>query len=671
MRLRDLLEMSVVQRLVDANYAATGIPTGIIDASDGTVLVCCGWQDICSRFHRLHPRSAQRCRETTEHVNRRMTEGAAYEHACRNGLRDIGVPINVAGEHLATVFLGQFFYEGEQPDRARFAAQARELGFDEGEYLAALDRVPVLPRLAVERALAYDLALARAIADLAESALQHAETERALRESEARFRQLADSMPQIVWTARPDGFVDYFNRKFYELTGAAEGPQGDESWLPVIHPDDRQRVLDAWYGAARAGRPHQVEFRYWFTATGAYRWYLERSLPVRDGDGRIVRWYGTCTDIDDQKRLEEALRDADRRKDEFLSMLSHELRNPLAPIRSSIYVLDRADPMGDQARRARAVIGRQVEHLTRLVDDLLDVTRIARGKAELRRARVDLAELARRASEDHRASMVERRLEIDVQLPREPIWLDGDPTRLTQIIGNLLQNAAKFTPAGGRVTLALTTAGTEAEISVRDTGVGIEPGLAAQVFEPFVQADRTLARSDGGLGLGLALVKGLAELHGGAARVRSDGPGRGAEFIVRLPVCSSPAEQGAAGPAARPLDRGRAVLVVDDNRDAAESLAALVALFGHRVEVAHDGPTALAMARANPPEVVFCDIGLPGMSGYDVARALRRERALAATRIVAVSGYAQPEDQDRASAAGFDRHVAKPADPAEIERLLG
>jgi PAS domain S-box-containing protein len=380
-------------------------------------------------------------------------------------------------------------------------------------------------------------------------------------------------------------------------------------------------------------------------------------------------------DVSDRRRAEAALQranarlvEADRHKDEFLGILSHELRNPLAPIWNSIYILDHSEPGGEQARRAREVIARQAGHLGRLVDDLLDVTRIANGKIDLRRTRLDLAELVRRTGEDHRALLEQHGVALALELPAAPVWVDGDVTRLAQVVANLLQNSAKFTGSGGRVTLSIAAAGGEAEIRVRDTGTGIEPALLEQVFEPFTQGAQGLARTAGGLGLGLALVKGLAAVHGGRVAARSEGPGRGTEFVVTLPVAPA-AGDGETASALPRAAAGRRVLVVDDNPDAAESLAQLVELFGHRAEVAFDGPSAIEKIRAGAPDVVLCDIGLPGMSGYEVARAVRAEDGRA-VRLVAVSGYAQPEDLRAAAEAGFDRHIAKPPSPDELARLL-
>jgi CheY-like chemotaxis protein len=319
------------------------------------------------------------------------------------------------------------------------------------------------------------------------------------------------------------------------------------------------------------------------------------------------------------------------------------------------------------------VIGRQTGHLARLVDDLLDVTRVARGKIALRRARIDLREIVTRTGEDFCEVIAARGLRFRCTAPDRSVWVDADATRIAQIIGNLLHNATKFTRPADEVVLSLEVRGGHAELRVRDTGAGIEPDLVAQVFDAFVQGQRTIARTEGGLGLGLALVKGIAELHGGSVHAASEGKGKGAEFLVRLPLLEpGPAEAPGAGGgprAAAPHRNGRRrVLVVDDNVDAARSLADVVELLGHAAEVAHDGPSAIAKVHDTAPDVVLCDLGLPGMSGYDVARALRA--AATPARLLAVSGYAQPDDVTNALAAGFHGHLAKPVSLQEIERLL-
>jgi two-component system, chemotaxis family, CheB/CheR fusion protein len=372
--------------------------------------------------------------------------------------------------------------------------------------------------------------------------------------------------------------------------------------------------------------------------------------------------------VEERERAEHALRDADRRKDEFLAVLSHELRNPLAPIRSSLHVLEHAPADVGAAARAQAIISRQVGHLARLVDDLLDVTRIANGKLQVERRPMDLRDLAQRTAEDHRGLFTAREVALEVVLPDEPLWVDGDATRLAQAIGNLLQNSAKFTSSGDSVGLSLERSDRSAVLRVRDTGIGIEPATLRRLFQPFSQADSTLNRRLGGLGLGLALVKGLVETHGGTIDVSSGGKGAGTEFVVRLPVAATP---GRTEVATVPAPRARRILVIEDNLDAAESLQLALELEGHEVTVAHDGPQGIERARQLTPEVVLCDIGLPDMDGYAVAAALRREPGLRNTHLIALTGYALPEDQRRALEAGFDTHLTKPATVEGVQEAMG
>ena len=367
----------------------------------------------------------------------------------------------------------------------------------------------------------------------------------------------------------------------------------------------------------------------------------------------------------------EALAESDRNKNHFLAVLSHELRNPLAPITNSLYILDHAVPGGEQAHRAQAVIGRQVGQLTRLVDDLLDVTRISHNKIPLQRQRLDLNELVRRTLEDHRLQFEANEVLIELAPAPKPVLVSGDRNRLAQVVGNLLQNAAKFTGPGGRVRaiVSVDSEGKLAVVRVADTGVGMAPEMLARLFQPFSQADATLDRSKGGLGLGLALVKGLVELHGGEITAHSPGLGQGAEFVVRLPLAL---EQTATDALMHPLAPGsrRRVLIIEDNIDAADSLRQALTYSEHEVEVAYNGPAGIARARKYKPEVVFCDIGLPGMDGFDVARAFRADSALRGTFLVALSGYALPEDVRRAFEAGFDQHLAKPASLESLEQTL-
>ena len=470
-----------------------------------------------------------------------------------------------------------------------------------------------------------------------------------------------------------DGRVRYANAAAERLLPGIRDGAERHPWLaawPEVAGAFRERGEAALERSVTVGPRTFHQSMYFVPETGCVRVYgvdvtarAAAEAAVREREERLRAHVAELVDA------QAALREASRRKDEFLGMLSHELRNPLAPIRNSIFVLERAAPDGEQAARARGVIARQVGHLTRIVDDLLDVTRIERGLIVLHRVRVDLRELAAQAAEDFRHLLSDRGLELRVALPDAPLWVEADVTRLTQVIGNLLHNAAKFGGRGGEVTLSVRATGPDAELAVRDTGVGLDPALRPRVFDAFFQGNRTIARSEGGLGLGLAVVKAVAELHGGSARAESPGPGHGATFVVRVPLGPPPSPADARPSSPRPERTRRRVLVVDDNRDAAESLAQIVTMLGHDADVAFDGPGAVERARAGGYDTVLCDIGLPGMSGYEVAGALRAMHG-ASVRLVAVTGYAQPEDLERATAAGFDGHLVKPADVALLERWL-
>jgi CheY-like chemotaxis protein len=377
-------------------------------------------------------------------------------------------------------------------------------------------------------------------------------------------------------------------------------------------------------------------------------------------------------DITDLKRARQALEEETRRKDEFLALLGHELRNPLAPLRTSLDVLRTKGADEEHKRAALEVMDRQLAHITSLVDQLLDASRISSGKIVLHSEEIDLVEVARTSAEDQRALIEQSGLNLELELHAASLWVSGDPVRLAQVVSNLLANAAKFTDAGGTVTVAVQPDARQsaAVLTVRDNGIGIEPEALDQLFQPFSQAGRTRARARGGLGLGLALVRSLVASHGGVVEVHSEGRGQGAEFVVRLPLAATKGKP-AGPPAPRPEDaRPYRVLLVEDNRDAAESLRTLLELAGYTVQVAGDGPTAVAAARAFHPEVVLCDIGLPGdMDGYAVAGALSQDGD-GRPYLIALSGYGQPADRERARKAGFDRHLTKPADPMALRGLL-
>jgi PAS domain S-box-containing protein len=403
------------------------------------------------------------------------------------------------------------------------------------------------------------------------------------------------------------------------------------------------------------------------------RWYVNHIYPFAGG---VCVFTTDITELkqaqQERERLHDALREADRRKDEFLAMLAHELRNPLAPILHAVQILRRLEPATPEQAWCEEVIERQTAHLTRLVDDLLDISRITQGKVTLQREPVELAAIVGRAVETVRPFLEGRRHELVVDLPREPVVLEGDLVRLAQVLSNLLHNAGKYTPDGGRIELSAERRNGEALLRLRDNGIGIPAAKLPRVFDLFMQVDRSLSRSEGGLGVGLTLVRSLVEMHGGSIEAWSDGPGLGTEMTIRLPARIEPpaaAEALPAEPDQAPAPDRRRILVVDDNQDSAESLALLLEIYGHEVQVAFTGPAALDRARTFLPDVVLLDIGLPGMDGYEVARQLRAERD--GCRLVALTGYGQDEDRRRSREAGFDHHLIKPVDLEALVRVLG
>jgi PAS domain S-box-containing protein len=374
-------------------------------------------------------------------------------------------------------------------------------------------------------------------------------------------------------------------------------------------------------------------------------------------------------DVTERNRIEAELREADRRKDEFLGMLAHELRNPLAAIMTAGEVLHRRVEDAD-AQKLTSVVRRQTQALARMVDDLLDVSRVTLGKIELAKEPLLLSEVVARATEAVRDGMTRGGLRFDVHVDRAPVWIEGDATRLEQVLSNLLNNAMKFTPPGGRVTLEARRDGEEAVVRVHDTGLGMEPSVIPRVFELFVQGDTSLARAKSGLGIGLALVHKLVSLHGGRVTAFSEGPGRGAEFVVRLPATHEEAATTAEEPPAAQPAAGMRVLVVDDQRDVADSIAMLIEHVGHHARAIYDGHAALEASRAQPPDVMFVDVGMPGMTGYELAEHVRQDPVLAGVHLVAVTGYGRREDRTRALASGFNMHVTKPVSESRLREVL-
>jgi signal transduction histidine kinase/ActR/RegA family two-component response regulator len=501
--------------------------------------------------------------------------------------------------------------------------------------------------------------------------------ERKLRESEGRLRALVAASSYALYRMSPDW------SQLLALDGQgfiADTKTPSSAWLgDYLHPDDHPHVMAAIRHSIATRTTFELEHRV-RRADGSIGWTLSRAVPLLDAAGNITEWFGAASDVTTRKRVEEALRaseeelrEADRRKDEFLAMLAHELRNPLAPIRTGLELLRVAGNTPDAVDRVRSMMERQVGHMVRLIDDLLDVARITSGKIQLHRLPTPLRSLVTSAVEANRAALTAKSIQLRVDLPDTLCTLDVDPTRFIQVLSNLVHNASKFTGAGGSVVVAatITSEGNgstpQLALSVTDSGIGIPKDLQARVFDLFTQGTR--GSSEPGLGIGLALARRLVEMHGGQITVSSEGPGRGSTFTIRLPVSAddAPAEISAA---TRPrIGIDCRVVVIDDNRDAAVSMAMLIEELGGECRTAYGGESGVKEVLAYRPSLVLLDIGMPGMDGYETCRRIRRDLG-DEVMVVALTGFGQNEDKERAMAAGFSAHLTKPADPEALGKIL-
>ncbi|HTQ36086.1 MAG TPA: response regulator [Steroidobacteraceae bacterium] len=548
------------------------------------------------------------------------------------------------------------------------------------EALAALADDIVTRRDPARRAPAFQLEEFSVVAQAFNSVLDESEgrtrelqdSNRALRKSENLYRAIGESIDYGVWVTDAEGRNIYASDSFLKLLGVTQAQCSDLGWSQALHPDDVEGALAAWRECVRTGGVWYRELRF-RGADNRYHPVLAQGVPMREEDGRITGWAGINLDIARMKKTENALRKANRRKDDFLATLAHELRNPLAPIRHAARLLGMKGLDPAQHQMARDIIGRQVARMALLLDDLLEVSRITRGRLELRKEHVSLAALVKAAVETSKPLLEAKQHEFTVRMPEVPVELEVDPLRISQALSNLLTNAAKYTDAGGQISLEVRSLPGETVFEVRDSGIGLPAAALPTIFEMFSQVDSAIDRSEGGLGIGLALVKGLVALHGGNVEAASEGPGKGSLFTMRIPG-GRPAEPAATHERRPALQeaatsRGR-ILVVDDNVDAAATLAMVLRSYGHTVATADCGKAALAIGEQQRPDVVILDIGMPDMNGYEVAQRLRQTGWGSGALLVALTGWGQKEDIERAHRAGFDSHMTKPADPEEIETVL-
>ncbi|MBC7955318.1 MAG: PAS domain S-box protein [Cytophagales bacterium] len=504
-------------------------------------------------------------------------------------------------------------------------------------------------------------------ADVTQSKL----ADEAVRASEERLRHLANTIPNLAWMADAEGWISWYNERWYAYTGTTPSEMEGWGWQKVHDPATLPEVLIRWKESIATGRAFEMTFPL-RGADGEYRPFFTLVAPLRDATGKIVHWFGTNTDVSPLKKAEAELREADRRKDEFLAMLAHELRNPLAPIRNAAEILRRHQGSDERVAKASEIIARQVTHMSGLLNDLLDVSRVTRGVISLDKERVDMAVAIANAVEQVRPLIEAKGHRLSLENCQLGTYVFASPLRLTQVIANLLDNAAKYSPPHSAITIDVTRSSDNVVVSVSDAGIGISADLLPRVFEPFSQAQRGADRSQGGLGLGLAVVKGLIDLHGGSVTAHSDGAGHGSRFQVSLPAYDdAPVPAGgvlAPSMAAARSDRLR-VLVVDDNVDAAESLALMLHSAEHRVACVFSATEAIKAIEAASFDVAVLDIGLPDMDGYQLAAHIRSVSSTWPV-LIALSGYGQREDRAAALAAGFVQHLVKPVDPQALLQAL-
>jgi PAS domain S-box-containing protein len=526
-----------------------------------------------------------------------------------------------------------------------------------------------------------DEALVLGIASQAAVAIDNAQLYEALRRGEEQYRFLAESIPQMVWTADTAGRVDYYNRRFIEFSGLSLEELLGEGWRLLVHPEDLERTARRWTQSLESGTPYDIEYRL-RTKDGRTRWFLGRAMPMRDTTGKIVKWFGTCTDIDDQKRAEaelvesrDAAEAANNAKDQFLAVLSHELRTPLMPVLTTTAELELERSLPEHVKSGLKVIRRNVEMEARLIDDLLDLTRVAKGKLQLNFESSDVYHALHTALDICRPEIEAKGINVAMDLTEGVCPVRADPARLQQVFWNLISNAVKFTPEGGTITFRCrpSPAG-RVRLEVSDTGMGIEPQALPRIFDAFEQGGQSVARIFGGLGLGLAITKALVTLHGGTISAHSEGKDRGATFFVELPLFVETAatrpscDQPPTAPTLKLESRDIRILLVDDHEDTNRAMGRLLRRLGYNVQTAGSVQDALSAAESDPPfDLLISDIGLPDGSGLQLMEELLKRRPI---KGIALSGFGMEEDVKKSKEAGFYEHLTKPINFKRLETAI-
>jgi PAS domain S-box-containing protein len=491
-------------------------------------------------------------------------------------------------------------------------------------------------------------------------------------EAQARLAAIVDSSQDAIISKTLDGVIRTWNTGAERLFDYAPHEAIGRPITLIIPPDRRDEEYEI---LARISRGERIE-HFETVRVSKHGRFIDISLtvsPIRNSEGRVVGASKVARDITDRKRIDKALLEANQRKDQFIALLAHELRNPLAPLRNGLQVIRLAGTDSNAIAQAREMMDRQLSHMVRLIDDLLDISRVSQNKMELRRSRVLLKDVISSAVETARPAIEEAGHDFTISLPPEPVYLDADPTRLAQVFSNLLNNSAKYTERGGRILLAAERQGGDVIVSVRDTGLGIPSNDLPRIFDMFSQVDRSIERATGGLGIGLALVKGLVEMHGGTVTAASAGQGKGSTFAVKLPVLESTAAPFVGVPSDNePSHAGprRRILVVDDNRDSADSMAMMLTLMGNEVRTAHDGIEAIETAEEFRPKAILMDLGMPKLNGYDATQRIREQPWGHDMIIIAMTGWGQEADRTQSNAVGCDGHLVKPVNLSDLENLL-